>query len=79
MASLDIFLDRKSRTLGVQLSTTALEELKVASTASGLVKSVRQAFYLATSVSPLLALIPKKYNAKSVVFKKEALVAVSLN
>jgi hypothetical protein len=61
----------------VTIESSALEELKMASSATGLVKSVRQAFHLATSISPLLALVPKKYNAKSVVYKREALVAVS--
>jgi hypothetical protein len=39
-------------------------------------KSVRQCFYLATAVSPLLMLMPKKYHVES--FRKEALIAVSL-
>jgi hypothetical protein len=73
----DILFHRKSRQYNVTVSDIALDELKAASAASGLVKSVRQAFQLATSVSPLLALVPKKYNAKSVNFKREALVAVS--
>lgn len=54
-----------------------VDELRQSTTSTHLVRAVRQSFYLATSISPLLALIPKKYSSESISFRKEALVAVS--
>ena len=68
----------KSRHYGMTISQTALDVLQTASTSTGIVKSVQMAFHLATSISPLVALLPNKHNAKSVAFRKEALVAVGV-
>jgi hypothetical protein len=64
--------------LGVSINDDIVSELQDASKGADIVRAVRQSFYLATSISPLLALIPRKYHAHSIAYKKEALIAVSL-
>jgi hypothetical protein len=60
------------------MSPESLDELMDASTGeNSIVKAVRQAFYIATSISPLLMLVPKKYHAARNTIRKDALVAVS--
>lgn len=69
---------RKSSTFGITIPQEALGELKNASSPElSIVKGVRQAFYIATAISPLLMLVPKKYHALRQTIRKDALVAVS--
>lgn len=61
------------------MSPESLDELMNASNGdNSIVKGVRNAFYVATSISPLLMLVPKKYHAVRNTFRKDALVAVSI-
>jgi hypothetical protein len=72
-------LCRKSSKFGIAVSPEAMQELLNASGGEvSIVKAVRQAFYIATSISPLLMLVPKKYHALRQTIRKDALVAVSL-
>ena len=60
------------------MSPEPLDELMDASTGeNSIVKAVRQAFYIATSISPLLMLVPIKYHAVRNTIRKDALIAVS--
>lgn len=61
------------------MSPESLDELMNASNGdNSIVKGVRNAFYVATSISPLLMLVPKKYHSVRNTFRKDALVAVSI-
>jgi hypothetical protein len=66
----------RSQQLGVTLTHEAMGQLKEAM-GTNILRAVGGCFMLATSVSPLLMLIPKKYHAKGIAFRRDALVAVS--
>ena len=69
---------RKLSKFGIFIPHEALEELKSASSPEmSIVKGMRQAFYIATSISSLLMLVPKKYHALWQTIQKDTLVAVS--
>jgi hypothetical protein len=68
----------KSEKFQVTIPQDILDELRAISGSLNIVRSVRQAFYVSTSISPLAMLVPKKYHSATNSIRKEALVAVSI-
>jgi hypothetical protein len=67
----------KSQAYQMTIPQGILDELRSISGSLNIVKSVRQVFYLSTSISPLVILVPKKYHSVTNTYRKEALVAVN--
>lgn len=72
-----ISIDRKCRHLGINITAPQLDRLGGGSTddKGDLIQSIRQCFYVATAISPLLMFLPKKQGSES--YRKDVLVAVS--
>jgi hypothetical protein len=66
----------RSKNMGVNLTQEAIRQLQEV-VGTNILRAVARCFMLATSVSPLLMLIPKKYHAEGVAFRRDALLAVS--